>query len=55
MAESDANVSARGWWWMQLEKLPKDKDVMHDSKVHWFHVHAHLKHKAMGGMKEKCP
>lgn len=41
--------------WMQLETLPKDKDVMHDSKVHWSHVHAHLKHKAMGGMKEKCP
>lgn len=33
----------------------KDKDATHDSKVHWSHVHAHLKHKAMGGMKEKCP
>lgn len=33
----------------------KDKDAMLDSKVHWSHVHAHLKHKAMGGMKEKCP
>lgn len=40
--------------WMQLEKLLKDKG-MHDLRVHWSHVHAHLKHKTMGRMKEKCP
>lgn len=40
--------------WVQLEKLLKDKGVMHDLKVYWSHVHAHLNHKAMG-WKKRAP